>query len=119
VDRITLTIGLLIAILLVHLAEEIKTGFRRKKFPPGEIPKPLFIAGNAIVYTFCFATLFLSGRGSELGIRFAWIFAVAMLANGAAHIGIIALRREYFLGGVTAFLLLPVSAYLIMQLMGR
>ena len=117
-DRITLTIGLLIAILLVHLAEEIKTGFR-KKFPPGEIPKPLFIAGNAIVYTFCFATLFLSGRGSELGIRFAWIFAVAMLANGAAHIGMMALRSEYFPGGLTAFLLLSVSAYLIMQLMGR
>jgi hypothetical protein len=117
-DTITITIVLLIAILLVHLGEEIKTGFRRE-FPLGEMPKAVFIGANIIVYVFCFATLVLSARGDELAMPFAWIFAVAMLANGAVHMGIMALRRRYFPGGLTAFLLLPVSAYLIAQLVSR
>lgn len=117
-DRITYIILLLIAVLLTHLGEEIKTGFR-KRFPLGEMPKPLFVGGNVIVYAFCFVTLFLSARGNDIAIPLAWTFALAMLANGTAHIGIMALRREYFPGGLTAFLLLPVSAYLIVQLVSR
>lgn len=117
VERITYTILLLITILLMHLGEEVKTGFR-KRFPLGEMPKPLFIGGNVIVYAFCFTTVCLSARGNESAIPLAWIFAVAMLANGVIHVGIMALRREYFPGGLTAFLLLPVSAYLIIQLLG-
>jgi hypothetical protein len=116
VDRMTGTILLLIAILLLHLGEEVKTGFR-EKFPLGEMPRPLFIGLNIIVYTFCFATLFLSAQGHELAIPLAWIFALAMLANGAIHIGMMALRRRYFPGGATALLLIPVSVYLITQLM--
>ncbi len=116
-ERITYTILLLITILLMHLGEEVKTGFR-KRFPLGEMPKPLFIGGNVIVYAFCLTTVCLSVRGNESAIPLAWIFAVAMLANGVIHVGIMALRREYFPGGLTAFLLLPVSAYLIIQLLG-
>jgi hypothetical protein len=116
VDRMPGTILLLIVIVLIHLAEEIKTGFR-KKFPLGEMPRPLFIGGNVVFYTFCFATLFLSAQGHELAIPLAWIFAVAMLANGVVHIGMMALRRRYFPGGATALLLIPVSVYLITQFM--
>lgn len=116
-DSITNTILLLIAILVIHLTEEIKTGFR-KKLPIVEMPKSLFIGINIIIYTFCFTTLFLSIRACELAIPFSWILAIAMLINGIGHIGIMAVKREYFPGGLTAFILLPVSAYLIMQLMG-
>jgi hypothetical protein len=114
----TATILLLIAILLVHLGEEIKTGFR-EQFPLGEMPRPLFIGLNIVVYTFCLATLFFSVQGHELAIPLAWIFALAMLSNGVVHIGMMALRRKYFPGGVTAFLLLPVAAYLVSQLMSE
>ncbi len=114
-DRITYTILILIVALVTHLIEEIKTGFR-KKFPLGEMPKPLFVGINIVVYTFCFATFFLSVRGNELAIPLAWIFAIAMLINGAGHIGIMVVKKRYFPGGFTAFILLPISVYLIKQL---
>ena len=117
-DRITSAILLLIAALVVHLVEEVKTGFR-KKLPIGEMPKPLFIGINVVVYAFCFTTLLLSARGHELATLFAWVFAIAMLMNGIGHIGMMLVRREYFPGGLTAFLLLPVSAYLIIHLLNR
>ena len=117
-DRITSAILLLIAALVVHLVEEIKTGFR-KKLPIGEMPKPLFIGINVVVYAFCFTTLLLSARGHELATPFAWVFAIAMLMNGIGHIGMMLVRREYFPGGLTAVLLLPISAYLITQLLNR
>jgi len=117
-DRITNITLLLIAVLVVHLAEEIKTGFR-KKLPIGEMPKPLFIGINVVVYAFCFTTPLLSAGGNELAIPFAWVFALAMLMNGIGHIGIMLVRREYFPGGLTAFTLLPISAYLIINLLNR
>jgi hypothetical protein len=117
-DRITSAILLLIAALVVHLAEEVKTGFR-KKLPIGEMPGLLFIGINVVVYAFCFTTLLLSARGHELATPFAWVFAIAMLMNGIGHIGMMLVRREYFPGGLTAFTLLPVSAYLIMHLLNR
>ena len=115
-DRITSAILLLIAALVVHLVEEVKTGFR-KKLPIGEMPRLLFIGINFVVYAFCFTTLVLCLRGNDLAIPFAWIFAIAMLMNGIGHIGIMVIRREYFPGGFTAFILLPVSAYLIILLL--
>jgi hypothetical protein len=117
-DRVTSAILLLIAALVVHLVEEVKTGFR-KKLPIGEMPRPLFIGINLVVYAFCFTTLFLSARSNELAIPLAWVFAMAMLMNGIGHIGTMLVRREYFPGGLTAFILLPVSAYLIIQLLNR
>jgi hypothetical protein len=117
-DRITNIALLLIAVLVVHLAEEVKTGFR-KKLPIGEMPRLLFIGINVVVYAFCFTTLLLSARGNELAMPFAWVFAMAMLMNGIGHIGIMLVRREYFPGGLTAFLLLPISAYLIIHLLNR
>jgi hypothetical protein len=117
-DRITSAILLLIAALVVHLVEEVKTGFR-KKLPIGEMPRLLFIGINVVVYAFCFTTLLLSAHGNELTIPFAWVFAIAMLMNGIGHIGIMLVRRKYFPGSLTAFILLPVSAYLIIQLLNR
>jgi hypothetical protein len=117
-DRITSAILLLIAALVVHLVEEVKTGFR-KKLPIGEMPRLLFIGINVVVYAFCFTTLLLSAHGNELAIPFAWVFAIAMLMNGIGHIGMMLVRREYFPGGLTAFLLLPISAYLIIHLLNR
>jgi hypothetical protein len=117
-DRITTAILLLIAALVVHLAEEVKTGFRNR-LPIGEMPRLLFIGINVVVYAFCFTTLLLSARGHELATPFAWVFAIAMLMNGIAHIGMMLVRRGYFPGGLTAFLLPPISAYLIIHLLNR
>ena len=114
-DTVSVTILILIILLAMHLAEEIKTGFR-KKMLIGEMPRPLFIGLNILVYTFCFTTLFLSVRSHATAIPLTWIFAIAMLLNGAGHIGIMVVRRSYFPGGLTAFLLLPASLYLIVQL---
>jgi hypothetical protein len=55
-DTRTALILLLIATLLIHLAEEIKTGFR-KRLPLGEIPLLLFVGINVVIYAFCSTTL--------------------------------------------------------------
>ena len=117
-DTVSITILIIIILLAMHLVEEVKTGFR-KKMLIGEMPKPLFIGLNILLYAFCFTTLFLSVRGHALAVLLTWIFAIAMLLNGAGHIGIMIVRRSYFPGGLTAFLLLPASLYLIAQLMQR
>lgn len=117
-DSLTAIVLLLTAVLIMHLVEEVKTGFR-SRFPLGEMPRPLFVGINIVVYAFCFATLILSARGDVLAIPFAWIFAVAMLLNGLGHVGIMAVRRGYFPGGLTAFILLLVSVALMMHLLSR
>jgi hypothetical protein len=110
-------ISLLIVALILHLVEEIRTGFRRQ-LPVGEMPLPLFVGINVVVYAFCFTTLVLSARGDRLATPFAWVFAAAMFLNGLGHVGIMVARRRYFPGGVTAFLLLLLSAYLVLHLWG-
>jgi hypothetical protein len=117
-DTVSVTILTVILVLAMHLVEEVKTGFR-KKMLIGEIPRPLFVGLNILLYAFCFATFFLSVRGYALAIPLTWIFAIGMLLNGVGHIGIMIVRRSYFPGGLTAFLLLPASLYLIAQLMQR
>ena len=114
-DRISCTILLLVAALAMHLVEEVRTGFR-KKLPLGEMPKSLFVGINVFIYAFCFTTFFLSVRRDGLAIPFSWTFAIAMLMNGIGHIGIMALNRKYFPGGLTAPVLILVSTYLIKQL---
>jgi hypothetical protein len=117
-DAISVTILIVIIVLAMHLVEEVKTGFR-KKMLIGEMPRSLFVGLNILLYAFCFTTLGLSVRGHALAIPLTWIFAIAMLLNGVGHIGIMIVRRSYFPGGLTAFLLLPASLYLIAQLMQR
>ena len=117
-DTVSVTILIVIILLAMHLVEEVKTGFR-KKMLIGEMPRPLFVGLNILLYAFCFTTLFLSVRGHTSAILLTWIFAIAMLLNGAGHIVIMVVRRSYVPGGLTAFLLLPASLYLIAQLMQR
>jgi hypothetical protein len=117
-NRVSVTILIVIILLAMHLVEEVKTGFR-KKIPIGEMPRPLFVGLNILLYAFCFKTLFLSVRGHTSAVPLTWIFAIGMLLNGAGHIGIMVVRRSYFPGGFTAFLLLSASLYLIALLMQR
>jgi hypothetical protein len=116
---LSITAGLVLALiitLLLHLVEEIKTGFRRR-LPIAVMPKSVFIGINIGLYTYCFITLFLVLIGNAFAIPFTWVFALAMLINGLGHIGIMAVRRRYFPGGLTAFLLVFVASYLIIYLL--
>jgi hypothetical protein len=108
-------IAILIAVLALHLIEEIKTDFRRR-FPLGEMSRPLFIGGNFAVYLFSLLTLLLAVLGNHLAFPLAWIFAIAMLFNGMVHIVIMIKRRAYFPGGITALILIPCSGNLIFSL---
>ena len=117
-DTMSTTILILIVLLAMHLVEEFKTGFR-KKMLIGEMPRPLFVGLNVLLYAYCFLNLFLSIRSHAAAIPLAWIFAIAMVLNGAGHVGVMVVRRSYFPGGITAFLLLPASIYLIVQLVQR
>jgi hypothetical protein len=107
----TTAILLLIVVLILHLAEEVRTGFR-EQFITGAMPRPVLIGINVVLYTFCFATLLLAARGATIAVPMAWIFAAAMTLNGIGHLGIMVLKRRYFPGGLTAPLLLLASAYL-------
>ena len=101
---------------MLHLVEEIKTGFRHK-LPFGPMPKPVFIGVNAGVYTFCFVTLFLSLIDSQLAVPLGWVLASGMLLNGLGHISIMVFKGSYFPGGITAFLLALVAVFLMVYLL--
>jgi hypothetical protein len=103
---------------VLHLLEEIKTGFRHR-LPVGKMPLPVFLGINITIYIFCAFTLFLSMSGSNLAIPFVWIFAMAMSLNGLGHIGMMAYKRSYFPGGVTAFLLVLVGIVLLAHLIAN
>jgi hypothetical protein len=45
------------------------------------------------------------------------VFGLTMLVNGIGHIGMMAYRRAYSPGGITAFLLVANSIYLIHSLL--
>jgi hypothetical protein len=81
------------------------------------MPIAVFVAINAAIYTFCAITLFFSLTNNALAITFAWIFALGMLLNGLGHIGIMAFKRSYFPGGITAFLLVLFAVILVMHLL--
>ena len=111
-STLSLAILILIVVLAVHLREEVRTGFRHK-LPFGIMPRPLFIGINLLLYTFCLAAFVLSFVNNKVAVPMAWVFATAMLLNGAGHIAIMLFNRRYFPGGITAFLLLAVAAYLV------
>lgn len=114
--KIAWIILIFILVLVGHLVEEINTDFRRK-FPLGEMPKPIFIGVNVWLYLFCSVTLILATFESWLAVPLAWIFAVGMLLNGMGHIAIMLVKSAYFPGGVTAFLLVPIAVYLMIALL--
>lgn len=107
---------LMTAALALHLAEEVRTGFRRQ-FPLGEIPLPVFVGVNVGVYSFASAVVALSLIGHPAHVPMAWLFAVAVGLNGAAHLGAMAIRRAYFPGGVTAVLLVAAAGLVISKLL--
>jgi len=116
--NIAWAIAILIAVLALHLFEEIKTDFRRR-FPLGKMSRPLFVGANVSVYLFSFLTLLLAVLKNHLAVPLAWVFAIAMLLNGIVHIVIMIVRKAYFPGGVTAFLLIPCSGNLIFSLINK
>jgi len=74
-DRITILILALIILLILHLVEELKTGFRRKLII-GEMPRPVFITINMVIYLFSLATLILSLADNPMSPTFTWIFSI-------------------------------------------
>lgn len=107
---------ILIVMLIIHLIEEVRTGFR-ERFPLFRFPRLLFVLANVVLYLFCGVTLYLSIAGDPLSVVFASVFAVGMLLNGVVHIVIMLIRRQYFPGGITALPLIVVSILLILSLL--
>jgi hypothetical protein len=101
-NAVSLGIFLLIIVLIAHLVEEIRTDFR-KKLPIGEMPLPVFVSINILLYAFCFTTFILSLISHPAAVTLAWIFAVGMAFNGFGHVGFMLAKRKYFPGGITAF----------------
>jgi hypothetical protein len=83
-DSRTVAILLLIAVLFLHLAEEVKTGFR-KRLPIGETPLPVFVGLCMVIYAVCVATLMLSLHNVLWATLLAWVFAVSMVLMGVGH----------------------------------
>lgn len=104
VNSILWLFPLMCVAMAAHLAEEIHTGFRRR-FPLGEMPRPVFAAVNVVVYAWALAAylLYLSGRPG--GLPLVFLFSLMVLANGLFHLGYMLLRHRYFPGGITAGLL--------------
>lgn len=113
--QIAYIIIILTVLLLAHLLEEVKTGFR-KKFILGRMPKTVFVLGNVVIYSFALITIILAFKNMAVAYWLAWIYGVAIVLNAALHIGIMAVKRGYFAGGITAFALLPPAVYLLVEL---
>ena len=114
-DPTLLAAGLLIGFVLVHLLEEILTGFRHK-FPLGEMPVPVFLGINLLLYGYAGVMIKLLSVENPGGELMAWIFASGMLLNGLGHLGYMIWLRRYFPGGVTAVLVVGFSLNLMMIL---
>jgi hypothetical protein len=113
--RLTAALTILLLSLLLHLVEELLTGFR-KQFPLGEMSVSLFVGINAVIYSFLTATIWLSYHGRPIAIPMAWLFAAAMSLNGGGHLGIMLVRGAYFPGGFTTLILLAASVNVLFQL---
>ena len=109
---------ILIVVLIAHLFEEVRTGFR-KQFPLGEMPLPGFVGINIGLNIFCLATLLLAAQEHPLAIPFAWLFGGGMFLNGFGHLAIVIYRHQYFPGGITALPLLLAAGYLLFVLSFR
>jgi hypothetical protein len=103
-------------LLVAHLVEEVRRGFRQK-FPLGEMPLWLFAGINILLYAYCATMIWLALDGSPAAIPMAWGFAIGMMLNGTAHLTIMVVQRAYFPGGITAPGIIAASLYLIAQLL--
>jgi hypothetical protein len=107
----------LIVVQIVHLIEEIKTGFR-VQFPLGEMPVPVFIGVNALFYLASFITLYLMATNNPSAAGWARVIGWVLVANGVLHLLIMAVRGAYFPGGWTALPVLLLAAWLLVRLGG-
>lgn len=107
----------LTVLLLAHLLEEIKTGFRRKLIF-GAMPRAVFALANAVIYAYALTTIILAFKGSATACILAWIYGIGIALNACLHIGIMIIKRGYFPGGISAFALLPAAVYLLIELAG-
>jgi hypothetical protein len=114
-SRLSLALVVLVGCLVLHLVEEIATGFRRR-FPLGEMPRPIFIGVNAVLYSYAAVMIGLSLAAPPVSVAMAWPFAAAMALNGVGHLGIMLVRRAYFPGGGTALPLLAAATYVLVVL---
>lgn len=108
---------LLTAVLVLHLVEEVRAGFRTR-FPLGEMPKWLFVGINAVIYSYCLTTFILALNGSLYALPFAWVLALVMLANGVGRLWIMFRSGAYFPGGYSAIALVAASLWLMRVLAG-
>jgi hypothetical protein len=104
-NSIPLTLTLLTGTLILHLYEEVRTGFRQQ-FPLREMPRAVFIGINVLIYLYAIIMIGLSLLGHPIAITMAWLFSLAMLVNALGHLGIMLIRRSYFPGGYSAVVLL-------------
>jgi hypothetical protein len=114
-NAFTVNLVLLVLCLVLHLVEEVLTGFRRK-LPIGEMSLPVFIGINLLIYIFIAIMLAAHYLGLSASIILVWIFAIGMLINGAGHIFWMLHKRRYFPGGFTAIPLVFLSISLISML---
>jgi len=111
-SEIVIALIVLTVILIIHLVEEIKYGFR-KKLPVGEMSLRTFVSLNILIYTIIAITIILNILIEPFGIVLAWIYCIGMFLNAVGHIGIMLYKRAYFPGGISAFLILPVNIWLL------
>jgi hypothetical protein len=104
-NSIPLALTLLTILLVIHLVEEIRTGFCQQ-FPLGEMPKAVFIGINVLIYLYAIIMIGLNLLDHTAALIMAWLFSLAMLLNALGHLGIMLVRRKYFPGGYSAVFLL-------------
>jgi hypothetical protein len=107
----SLTIGLiaLVLCLILHLVEEILTGFR-EKLPLGELPLWLFVGINLLIYSFAAVMTWRSITEKPGALLMSWLFAIGMLGNGLGHLGIMVVRKTIFQGELQGFYYLQVRS---------
>ena len=111
-NKLTYLLLILTATLILHLIEEIKTGFR-KRFPLGKMSVSLFVELNIIIYALIGLVIYFNITAHAWAELTAVIYAVFMILNAGLHIGMMIKSRAYFPGGITAFLLLPIAIYVL------
>jgi hypothetical protein len=117
-NAICVGVLILIGAHVLHLAEEVLTGFRQK-YPLGAMSKSVFVSGNALVFVYALAIAYLSEGGTPIAVPLAWVYGIGMLLNGLLHLGMMVFKRAYFPGGITASVVLPAATSLIYQLASR
>ncbi|MBN1810717.1 MAG: HXXEE domain-containing protein [Anaerolineae bacterium] len=121
--RVKVVYLLMVAVQVIHAAEEYLAGFYRV-FPPARfierylpgLPRPGFVVFNALFVLFWLGAFLRWGnldRHERKRRALFWAFAAIELYNGVAHLVWAALVRGYNPGLFTALPFLPLSGYAI------